>query len=205
MADQTEQGTVADEAQANGQATSTVEQPATTQEPEGAAEAERQAEIDRIVNERLKRDRASLLKRLGLDRIDDAEAIIKAHREQVEAEKTETERLTEQLAAEQSARAAAEAKSAELERRTSYIAALAKVGVHDMVNKALRLTDWPDDDGEIDFDALAKATVADNPFLVDSQAQSTPSTRAATGRQQTPAPKQEAYDSRLAVHGFKAE
>ncbi len=207
MADQTEQG-VAEDALANGVATSTVEPPATTQEPAADAEAERQAEINRIVDERLKRDRttrdAATLKRLGVERMDDAEAIIKAHREKVEAEKSEAEKLAEQLAAEQSARAAAEAKAAELERRTSYLAALAKVGVRDLAEKALRLTDWPDD-GEIDYDALAKATAEANPFLVDSQtAQAAPSTRAATGRQQQ-APAQNAYASRLSAHGFKTD
>lgn len=210
VADQTEQG-VAEDALANGAATSTVEPPAKAQESAADAEAERQAEINRIVDERLKRDRATrdaaTLKRLGVERIDDAEAIIKAHREKVEAEKSEAEKLAEQLAAEQAARSAAEAKAAELERRTSYLAALGKVGIRDLAEKALRLTDWPDDDSEVDYDALAKATAEANPFLVDSQtAQAAPGTRAAIGRQQqAQAPAQEAYASRLAAHGFKTD
>lgn len=160
-----------------------------------------QAEFEEALTKRLERDRTSLLRRAGFASIEEAEAALKQRQAAADAEKSELQKAQERLQAVEREATEAKQQLAVTARNARYQEALAKLGVSEFA-KALRLTDFPD--GDVDFEALAKAFVKDNPWAVR---QSAADTRANAGRNggAPPDPRGESPEvkSLLALAGFK--
>lgn len=179
MADQAEVTSEQGAAQTTGQ-----DQQAATAETTSQSEVRlSQAEVDRIVAQRLYRDRSTR-----------------------EAEKSEAEKLAERATAAETARAEAEAKLAEaeaklaaMERRLNFRAAAAASGAPETV-----LDDaWAayPADAEVSTEAVAEWLKARPHF--GPSAQTTPSTRGAAGRGGTGESQSAAYSDRLRRWGYQ--
>ena len=142
-----------------------------------------QKELDRMFAERAKQAEQAALKRLGFERIEDAEAVIKKARDYDEAQKSELQKLQEQLAAKEKREAELLLAHKKMTVRSEVLGLASKLGVAD-AEAAYKLIDHDavefDDNGKPkNLEDLLKATIKEHPFLVGS---GTSSTNPARGR-----------------------
>jgi len=136
-----------------------------------------QKELDRMFAERAKQAEQAALKRLGFERIEDAEAVIKKAREYDEAQKSELQKLQEQLAAKEKREAELVMAQKNIIVRSEVLSLASKNGIAD-AEAAYKLIDHNaikyDNDGKpTNLEELLKATVKEHPFLVGSGTSST--------------------------------
>lgn len=112
-----------------------------------------QDELDRLFAERARRAESALLKKLGFEKLEDAEALIEEHNQRKQAEMSELEKAQAKVAElQQKLEAAGETQKA-LALQGDIVAKSAKLGIVD-ADAALKLLDK----GAIEYDANGKPT-----------------------------------------------
>jgi hypothetical protein len=128
-----------------------------------------QAQLDRMFAERAKQAESALLKRLGIEKPEDAEALIKRAREVDEAAKSELQKAVERGDTLEREKVEILAKQRDMQTQTDIAFKAQKVGIID-ADAAFKLLDkkqleYGEDGLPTNTEALLKTLLAEKPYL----------------------------------------